>query len=228
MGTLNKVVDDIIIRIKTGYMKAASRQIIDLYFRNNSETKVNLGCGNNHLKGWLNCDIYPQPGICYVDCTKKLPFGDSSVDFIFIEHTIEHMEMPQITGLMEECYRVLKMKGTVRLVTPDLDAFLLMVSRPESETAKYYIEWYRKRKDDLFPAGPVRALNSIFYEHGHRFIMNISYLTELLSGLGFNRVRRCEVGKSETGSFCGIEKHGEVIGDKINRIESLVIEVDKS
>ena len=228
MGKSNKIIFDIITMIKTIYMKMVSGQIIDQYLRNNDVLKINLGCGNNHLAGWLNCDIYPQSGICYVDCTKRLPFDDSSVDYIFIEHMIEHMELPQIIGLIEECSRVLKTKRTLRLVTPDLDSFLLMVSQPESEEAKYYIEWYRKRKNDLSPAGPVRALNSIFYEHEHRFILNMSYLTELLSGSGFKRVRRCTVGNSETDILSEIEKRGEVIGDKINRIESLVIEADKS
>jgi predicted SAM-dependent methyltransferase len=38
---------------------------------------------------WLRADIYT--GDIYIDCTKRLPFPDNSVDLFFFEHFLEHL-----------------------------------------------------------------------------------------------------------------------------------------
>ncbi len=227
MGTLNKIIFDTITMIKIKYMKMVSGQIIDLYFRNNDVTKINIGCGINFLDGWLNCDILPQPGLCYVDCTRKMPFPDESVNYVFSEHMIEHIELHQIETFLVECYRVLKRGGTIRLATPDLDFFTSIIEQPQTDKAKHYMEYFNKKKNDSFPLDAVRAMNSIFYEHGHRYIMNGSSLSQLMSNAGFVNIRCQEVGKSGIEILRGIEKHGERIGNEINKMESLALEADK-
>ena len=69
--------------------------------------RLNLGCGNNHIKGWLNVDIRPGPAVDFVcDLTKKLVWQDDSVDEIYMSHVLEHIQNP--LPLMQELYRVAK------------------------------------------------------------------------------------------------------------------------
>src|SRR5262249_7455886 len=42
--------------------------------------RVNVGCGSNVTKGWVNLDVLVQPGILYWDCAKGLPFNDGTVE----------------------------------------------------------------------------------------------------------------------------------------------------
>ncbi|MBI4388561.1 MAG: methyltransferase domain-containing protein [Nitrospinae bacterium] len=204
----------------------ASRQIRD-YLERPGMKALNLGCGKNLLPGWLNCDSLPVPGAVYLDGSRPLPFPANAFDYIFAEHMIEHLPLPSIASLLTDCRRVLKPGGTIRLVTPNLDAFIDMAQRPDSEESRRYAEWFRKRLPDNLPAGPVRAMNAIFREHGHQFVMNESYLSRLLSNAGFADARKCQVGESAIPALRGIERHGGVIGEEINRIESLVMEADK-
>lgn len=48
--------------------------------------KIQFGCGRHSLNGWENTDL---PA---VDIRKNLEYGDNTVDFIFHEHVIEHLD----------------------------------------------------------------------------------------------------------------------------------------
>jgi predicted SAM-dependent methyltransferase len=69
--------------------------------------KLNLGCGGNIIAGWENHDWD-------VDITKPLPYEDNSIDFIFIEHCVEHTTTPDAVRFFAECLRILKDEGTLR------------------------------------------------------------------------------------------------------------------
>jgi predicted SAM-dependent methyltransferase len=56
--------------------------------------KVQFSCGKNKFDGWLNTDICGDVDKI-VDITKPLPFEDNSVDFLFQEHGLEHIDKEQ-------------------------------------------------------------------------------------------------------------------------------------
>ncbi len=54
--------------------------------------KLHLGSGTNLIKGWENLDLEPRKGAILCDLSKPLPYKTDSVDKIFTEHVIEHLE----------------------------------------------------------------------------------------------------------------------------------------
>lgn len=83
--------------------------------------KLNLCAGGNILPGWHNTDLqYADPSLA-VDITKPLPFLDGSVEIILIEHGLEHVSGPQALRCLDECYRILKESGTIRVCVPAID-----------------------------------------------------------------------------------------------------------
>ena len=75
--------------------------------------KLNLGCGNDLKKDFVNIDII-EPYDLKLDIEKeKFPFLDNSVDYIVCERTLEHLS--DITNVMLESYRVLKQGGKLRI-----------------------------------------------------------------------------------------------------------------
>jgi len=58
------------------------------------------------------------------DLTKKFPWPDNSVDTIYSSHTLEHLSRQQGLLFLRECHRVLAMNGLVRIIVPDLFAFV--------------------------------------------------------------------------------------------------------
>lgn len=77
--------------------------------------KINLGCGGNILDGFLNYDDD-------VDISKPLPWKDNSIEFILAEHVFEHISPQDGLRFLDECRRILKPGGTLRLCVPVLDA----------------------------------------------------------------------------------------------------------
>lgn len=81
--------------------------------------KLNLGSGHVHLpqaEGWINLDANPNTGCDVAAYVPPLPFGDESLDHILASHFIEHV--PDTIALMNECWRVLKPGGTMKVFVP--------------------------------------------------------------------------------------------------------------
>ena len=59
--------------------------------------------------------------LLYADLNGGIPFGDETFDVVYHSHFIEHLDRKQALPFLQECYRVLKRRGIVRVVTPDLE-----------------------------------------------------------------------------------------------------------
>jgi SAM-dependent methyltransferase len=49
-----------------------------------------------------------------------LPFENDSVDFVYIEHGIEHINQQNVLKFLKEVQRILKVGGVIRIAFPDL------------------------------------------------------------------------------------------------------------
>lgn len=79
--------------------------------------KLNIGCGNNRLEGYINIDkvVWCNPDKCF-DLEKVWPIPDGSVDEIVATHVLEHMR--DFVYVACEIYRVLKVGGKVFITVP--------------------------------------------------------------------------------------------------------------
>jgi predicted SAM-dependent methyltransferase len=124
---------------------------------------LNLGGGTVLFDRWLTADVTPRADV-YMDVTKSLPIPDDSVDIVYSEEVIEHVNRENGRRMLSECFRVLKPGGTLRLTTPSLDYFA--------------------KRALMTPKG-CEEINSIFYGHGHRCIYTETVLREALQATGF-------------------------------------------
>lgn len=80
------------------------------YLKHHSIHCLNLGCGENINREWFNTDItfaiYGKH--YYMNATKRYPFPDKSIDYIFSEHMFEHLKLTEAVKMLKECRRVLK------------------------------------------------------------------------------------------------------------------------
>lgn len=74
---------------------------------------IQFGCGGNHLEGFQNFDMD-------CDITKPLPFSNDHADYLYASHVFEHLTVHEGLRFLQECHRVLKPVGIVRLVVPTL------------------------------------------------------------------------------------------------------------
>lgn len=80
--------------------------------------KLNLGCGKNIKKGWINVDIQSAPGIDKSFDFSKMPypFENNEFDEILINHVLEHIPNP--LNVIKEIWRVSKNGAKIRIVVP--------------------------------------------------------------------------------------------------------------
>lgn len=83
---------------------------------------LNLGCGSRFLEDWTNVDFATSsPKVIVHNLTKGVPFEDASFDVVYHSHVLEHFDAKTGYFFLNECQRVLKKDGTLRIVVPDLE-----------------------------------------------------------------------------------------------------------
>lgn len=118
--------------------------------------KIQFGCGENRLEGWENFDND-------LDVTKlPLPFPDGCADRIMAEHLGEHLTGPELLRFLDECYRILKPGGVMRLCCPVISS--------TSQT--------REHARDLCLG------------HGHKLVLNFDSMSEFMWMAGFENIYR--------------------------------------
>ena len=83
---------------------------------------LNVGCGRRFHPAWTNIDLESwDPQVTQHDITKGLPFEDDHFDAVYHSHVLEHLEPRDGERLLDECYRVLRPGGVLRIVVPNLE-----------------------------------------------------------------------------------------------------------
>jgi SAM-dependent methyltransferase len=84
---------------------------------------LNLGCGTHRHPAWRNLDLLPGASdVEQHDLRRPLPFQDASFDAVYHSHVLEHLTPDDGERLLQECVRVLRPGGILRIVVPDLEA----------------------------------------------------------------------------------------------------------
>lgn len=122
--------------------------------------KLNVGCGNVPMVGYINVDRYYYPGspaplndnnlaaiwnIQHKDSPWEygdmisLDFPDDQFDEVMLVHVLEHGSMENGNLAIKEAHRVCKPGGFVEIEVPDLFIACNLIQKVEVNTP----EWYR-------------------------------------------------------------------------------------
>lgn len=150
--------------------------------------RLNLGCGDKLLAGYVNVDVAPSRDGARPDVLCDLhalsPFASGSVDEILAVHVIEHFWRWEVEDLLREWVRVLKPGGRMIVECPNLEsACEAFLADPDA------------RAD---PGREGQATMWVFYGDPewrdplmcHRWGYTPTSLARLLEGAGLSEVRR--------------------------------------
>ena len=173
---------------------------------------ITLGCGLSVAPDWINVDNSPDarlakyPSLRWIlwklgilsdqhyavawpasiksyDLTRELPFADSSIDYVYTSHFLEHLPLENAQRLMKDAFRVLRPGGVVRVVVPDL-----------AVGARQYLDALQKNPDDENAAPGFLSwlqLCRTKVRGPHRWIYDAPSLSAMLKDIGFIRVVVC-------------------------------------
>jgi predicted SAM-dependent methyltransferase len=221
---------------KHSYRLKSQKAKIDSYIKNNEIKKIQIGCGPNLFEGWLNTDIDCNDKIAYLNAGAPFPIASDTFDFVYSEHLFEHLKVEQQINMLSESYRILKKGGILRIATPNVDFLFDIFAKPTSSESEHYVDWAVKNIPHLKAVKKmvvddeehyIYVINNFFKAWGHQVIHNVESISKLAMQCHFSQVRECAVGVSEVSIFKNIEKHGTILPERINLMETMVVEIMK-
>lgn len=156
--------------------------------------KLNIGCGETKLKGFINIDLEKstKPDLLH-DITKgQLPFKENSVDEIYWHHNIEHIQYKLWVPIINDFLRVLKPNGLLFMSYPEFD-----------KCAKFFMENYKGQKDFWRATLYGRQLYPGDY---HIAPVQTADLVRIFKRLGFAKIQWCDSPESEHETTLGCRK----------------------
>lgn len=215
---------------------AINRIVPVRYLANNATPRLNLGCGQNIIEGWLNADLHPHcPEVFQMNAGKRYPFPDEAFDYVYSEHMFEHLTCQQQLIMLKECFRILKRGGIMRLAMPNFQFLMNLFNNPQKEINQRYLRWSyetfmlpclteTRLEDNL----PVYVINNFMRDWGHKFIHTPNSLSEIADKIGFQCIVECKVGQSNHLVLQHLENHKSEIPEWVNNLETFVMEMQKS
>jgi len=79
------------------------------------------------------------------DLNKTFPWQNDSVDVIYSSHTLEHLTREKGRIFINECFRVLKKNGVIRIIVPDL-RYIIQQYLDKQIIAEQFLENYMSCK----------------------------------------------------------------------------------
>jgi predicted SAM-dependent methyltransferase len=157
-----------------------------LFSGRRTNAKVHLGPGRNYLDGWINVDanfITCQIDI-WADIRAKLPFREGTVDAFYSHHVIEHLPDALLAFHFSEMFRCLRPEGVIRVGGPNAD--LAIRKFVEND-----LDWFSDFPDKRQSIGG-RFANFVLCRGEHLAILTSSYLKELATDAGFEKICFCK------------------------------------
>ncbi len=214
----------------------ADRARIASYLAGHPVRRLQIGSGKNVRAGWLNTNyeksyLTEQENLIWLDATQPFPFGAEAFDIVFSEHMIEHVSYPMGRKMVQECFRVMKPGGTIRISTPDLHFLLALFEREKTDVQSRFMDFHiAKWMPDLVGDTAIKetlVLNSFIRRWGHLFIYDRETLARLLESAGFESMRFMKVGESGIPELQNLEAGPSRMDPVFYQLQTIIIEADK-
>lgn len=151
--------------------------------------KLHLGCGPVHLDGWINVDLEASvhPDVV-ADLGRPFPFADGCAALIHAEGVLCQLDLDGGYRFLRECHRVLAPAGRVRLLTPDLAAFVRRYLADYASGGRGLVElWHHGTGLPLKTETPCEVLNMGLRDY-HGFMYDDATLKLVARECGFEPI----------------------------------------
>ncbi len=196
------------------------RQKLRLFLkRHRDDLKLNIGCGTDYKRGWINIDNNSDNNIENLDLNwdlmKPLPFADNSIKFIYNEHFMEHFSVEDGQKILKDFMRVLEPGGVLRIAMPDLEVITNNYVKLSLDKDPVI-----KRRKLTFIQTKAEWINMSFRWWGHQWLYDFEELKRRLVEAGFDqgKISRCKLNQSKYPLLRNLETREE---------SNLIAEVEK-
>ena len=126
-------------------------------------------------------------------------------DFIYHEHFFEHLDRRSARRLLQECLRVLRKGGRMRVAMPDLDRCVRRYVEGRTDQENAFVEDRTQLYGDQLLGTPGEWFDLALRGWGHQFLYGERDLVRMLELNGFRCVERVPYRVSAIPSLNGLE-----------------------
>jgi predicted SAM-dependent methyltransferase len=158
---------------------------------------IAVGAGGKVYDGWISSDIGWSKGN-YLDVTRPWNL-EVEVTRVFGDNMVEHLGLAGTRAFLRHAYDALVPGGSIRLVTPDVEAAARIYLNDPNETARLLVSL---REHESQPAHePVDLLHAVFHGWGHNigYLFDYQTLAKELDAAGFVEIDRVPLTESLRG-----------------------------
>lgn len=223
--------------LKIWQLKIGRQKKIKEYIKKNKVKKLQIGCGLNMTKDWLNTDIYPtNKQIAYLNASEKFPLENNSFDYVYSEHVFEHLKFNIANNYLKESFRILKKGGKIRIAMPNIHFLMNIMKNPDLDLHKKYITYTINNvlpeiKEQFKNKAPEQlatfVVNNFFRDWEHEIIYDFKTISLILEHHGFSEIKKMNISESDDTHLKNMERHGTIISPEFNELETMVIEAVK-
>ena len=175
--------------------------------------RLNWGCGDWTMPGWINADIKQGDGIDIVgDIREGLPLDTDSIDYAVSIHSLPEIPYTELIRTLVELRRVLRPGGVLRVALPDLDKGIEAYHRRDSS-------YFKVPDEDAKSVGAKFVTQMVWYGYS-RSLFTHEFIEEQLLKAGFASVQHCAF--KQTASA-----HPDIVALDNREQESLFVEAVK-
>jgi len=156
---------------------------------------LNLGCGNQKIKGCINIDSRKECNPDLVYDIKELPYEPNSIDGIYVLDVLEHIPRNLIFLTLKHWYKILKIDGFLILRLPNI-----------RRIAEKYLK--RKINNNEFSRLIYGGQEKNEFANFHKSGFDKETLTNLLKSIGFKEIESDIVIKCNSNNM--VLKFGKV------------------
>lgn len=139
---------------EAGYSRRSNKHT-RIHVSGGTGMKLNIGCCDAPMPGFVNVDIVPAPGVEAADLRQPWPWPDGSVEYIRAWDIIEHL--PDKIFTMNELWRVLRPGGRAEIAIPTTEG-------PGAWQDPTHVSFWNRRSFMYYEAGnPYRERFAGFY-----------------------------------------------------------------
>lgn len=129
------------------------------------------------------------------DLGNSIPLKDSTCDFVYSSHFLEHLFKEEGINILSETFRVLKPNGVVRVSIPDL-AYAISLYHKGDKTVMLEDYFFVNHKNSFLAR--------------HKYMYDFELLSGLLKEIGFKQITRCEYQQGNTPDINILDNRPEV------------------
>lgn len=136
--------------------------------------KIHLGAGPINLQGWVNIDARQAPHVHLRSEGFALnEFVDGAISEIYMCHVLEHFSFEEVSEILGNLHKKLKVGGVLRLSVPDFDRLITV---------------YQANGNNL-ELIKFALMGGQDYAHNfHKCVFNLEALSDQLAACGFEHI----------------------------------------